>query len=91
MLYVGAALILAAGIFGFTDYAKASGAKEFKSMYENKSASIGMREAKLMLGNAGRLAPEPITPMEEILLDNAKDHKTMDLKIYSRAALEREE
>ena len=44
ILYAGAALMLAAGIYGFVDYKKTNDNKEFKTMYREEGATVPNQE-----------------------------------------------
>jgi hypothetical protein len=92
LLYIAAALMIGAGIYGFVDYKKKSQRKTLESLYTKE----GNKEVKepIPAPDIPEVGPAVMatTPREEAVVENnntnaagKKNNKRLNLKIYSRA------
>lgn len=94
VLYVAAALMIGASIYGFVDYSKTSRHKEFKTMYDEPQVKEPVAAEEKTLVN---IAPETISKKEqpEVITEKPvkkpvkkiKKKRTIDLESFSRAPL----
>ncbi len=92
VLYVAAALMIGASIYGFVDYSKTSHSKEFKTMYDEPQVKEPLEEKTLV-----NVAPETISKIEpaEVITEKPatkpvkkiKKKRSIDLESFSRAPL----
>ena len=101
ILYAGAALMVAAGIYGIVDAKQNSSKKEFKAMYEEKKvavpeetiveeniAVVGKEEIKLAANNSTKKAvvKNIITKKKKAMTKKKK--RAFSTKLFSRGGLD---
>jgi hypothetical protein len=100
LLYIGAALMIGAGIYGFVDYKKKNQSKEFQSLY-GEAPKKEVQEPVTTDVAPAAIATPVVTEKEETVVVNKetvagrkqvvkKPRKRLNAKLYSRAALEEE-
>lgn len=101
LLYIAAALMIGAAIYGFVDFKKKSHSKEFQSLY-TKEATKDVKEQIPAPDVPERVPAAMATEKKETVVEEKKTNPTLkkgvkkkdkrlNAKLYSRAALEREE
>ena len=86
ILYVGGALMVAAGIYGFIDYKKSNHDQDFRTLYENKKeapAVVEKRESNTFKEGAGRVAE---VQLESSLNANGQASKTTPSKASKKVS-----
>jgi uncharacterized protein HemX len=99
LLYIGAALMVGAGIYGFIDYRKANDSKEFRTLYRNedkaetkqpemtKAAPVAAMASLVTMEKETAVAKsEPVIAKKNTA--KKKKSKKINSKLFSRAALE---
>jgi hypothetical protein len=100
LLYIGAALMIGAGIYGFVDYKKKTQSKEFQSLYREEQTKEVQEPVTADVAPAAVSVPV-VTEKEETTVEKKetvagtkqvvkKKRKKLNAKLYSRAALEEE-
>jgi hypothetical protein len=99
IMYIGAALMIGAGIYGFVDYKKKNQSKEFQSLYRQEQKKEVQEPVTADVTQATIAAPA-VTEKKEAGVVNKetvvrkhvekKKHKKLNSKQFSRAALEEE-
>lgn len=90
ILYVGATLMIGAGIYGFVDYKKANQNKEFRSLYNEAHEKEPAAKTKPVVGKEPGIKPMPqnesISPAEkkQAPLANKGTENTAGKKIKKR-------
>jgi hypothetical protein len=93
VLYVAAALMIGASIYGFIDYSKTSRHKEFKTMYDEPQA---MEPVVAEENKTNVIAPETVNKKEQDVtateqpvkpVKKIKKKRTLNLESFSRAPL----
>jgi hypothetical protein len=89
ILYVGGALMVAAGIYGFIDYKKSSHDKNFKTLYENKKEVAVPAERK----ETGTAKEEPAkvaaVKNKELNQNSTVDKKSVVVKKKRKVSLDK--
>lgn len=103
VLYVGAALMISASIYGFVDYKKTTRTEEFRKMYEEKKESPVITtpaiETKLVSPQKTTVKEKETQPAEKsrqtvsssFKSGKAKGAKKLNYKEFSRAPLREEQ
>lgn len=97
-MYIGAALMIGAGIYGFVDYKKKNQNKEFQSLYTEEQKKE-VKEAVTADVAPAAIAAPVVTEKKETVVENKetaavskqvgkKKNKKLNSKQFSRAALE---
>jgi hypothetical protein len=102
IFYIGATLMIGAGIYGFVDYKKATHNREFNSLYEEKETAASKefsKEAPVLIkenlvmktASSATVLPkkEEIKPVARTATkrSNLKKKKKLDYKSFSRARI----
>jgi hypothetical protein len=100
LLYIGAALMIGAGIYGFVDYKKKNQSKEFQSLYREEQKKEVQEPVTTDVAPAAIPAPVVTEKIETVVVNREtvadrkhvvkKPRKRLNAKLYSRAALEEE-
>ncbi len=100
LLYIGAALMIGAGIYGFVDYKKKTQSKEFQTLYREEQKKEVQEPVTEKVAHAVITAPVVTEKIETVVVDKktssgskqvvSKKRKKLNAKLYSRAALEEE-
>jgi hypothetical protein len=100
MLYVGATLMIGASIYGFVDYRKTSGKKEFKALYsvpvvEKKEEPATIRTAKQRADVSASAITDTKKPVSAVastdfVVKKVKKKRTFRRELFSRAPLKDE-
>lgn len=105
VLYIGAALMIGAGIYGFVDYNKKSHSKKFQNLYtkEAKQEEANQEEVpppaptgipEIMAADIPALVKDTIADTQPATVPpkkaTKKKHKKLGVRLYSRAALDEE-
>jgi hypothetical protein len=98
LLYIGAALMIGAGIYGFVDYKKKNQSKEFQSLYREEQKKEVQEPVTTDVSPAAIPAPvvtekietaivnkEPVVDRKQVV---KKKHKKLSSKQFSRAVVE---
>jgi hypothetical protein len=101
ILYVGAALMISASIYGFVDYNRTSNRKEFLNMYKSKdpaTVSVTIPQTNEITPKKEMVAVEKVieettpTVLKKINIPGKKyktvKKKELSYKLFSRAALD---
>jgi nitrogen regulatory protein PII-like uncharacterized protein len=98
LLYIGAALMMGAGIYGFVDYKKKNRSKEFQSLYREEQKKDVQAPVTETVVPAVVPAPVVTEEKETVVLnketvdsrkqDIKKIHKKLSSKQFSRAVVE---
>lgn len=74
VLYLAAALMIGASIYGFVDCSKTKGSKEFDSMYDEKKTAdlVIIEERKPVSDVAPAVKTEPLRALKEEKVETAK-------------------
>jgi hypothetical protein len=82
VLYVAAALMIGASIYGFVDYSKTKGSKEFDSMYEEKKTAdlVIVEERKPVSDVAPAVKTGPSRKVKEEKVETVKVSKVNVVK-----------
>lgn len=102
VLYVGAALMIGASIYGFVDYKKTTRTEGFRKMYEEKKESLITTpaiETKLVSPEKTAMKEKEIQPAEKdkkttsssLKTRKVKGAKKINYKEFSRAPLREEQ
>ncbi len=99
ILYVGGALMIAAGIYGFADFKKTNANPEFKSLYQEKEIFTPVTPAETRLEPTRDVIFEPVREMSSPEKTGSKQAQTkksksvkksekeLDPELFSRAPL----
>ena len=100
LLYIGAALMIGAGIYGFVDYKKKTQSKEFQTLYREEQKKEVQEPVTADVAPAAIAAPVVTEKKETVVVDKktssaskqvvSKKRKKFNAKLYSRAKLEEE-
>ena len=100
LLYIGAALMIGAGIYGFVDYKKKTQSKEFQTLYREEPKKEVQEPVTTDVVPAAISAPVVTEKIETVVVGKktssgskrvvSKKRKKLNAKLYSRAALEEE-
>jgi hypothetical protein len=100
LFYIGAALMIGAGIYGFVDYKKKNQSKEFQSLYREEPKKEVQEPVTADVAPPPIPAPVVTEKIETVVVDKktssgskqvvSKKRKKLNAKLYSRAALEEE-
>ena len=102
VLYIGATLMVGACIYGFVDYKNTNRKEAFKSLYHQKAAATKsspspeqVAESKIIEKTDAKVMPAEVKKAVDTKTAGTKRkvtrNKKLNLKKYSRAALEKEE
>jgi len=87
ILYVGGALMVAAGIYGFIDYKKSSYDKNFKTLYENKKEVAVPAEKKEIATAKEEPAKVAAVKNKELNQNSTGDKKSVVVKKKRKVSL----
>jgi hypothetical protein len=91
LLYIGATLMVGAGIYGFVDFKKKNHSREFQSLYKEESKKEAPKPANLA---SAPVADAVITEKKDTVAarkqEAKKEDKVFSPKQFSRAALKEE-
>ena len=93
VLFVAAALMIGASVYGFIDYSKTSRQKQFKSMYKEQSTeeSATNDEPPVVAKPEVPVKDEPVTVVEDRAVTKPvkrlKKRRTVSIESFSRAPL----
>jgi len=95
LIFISAALMVAAGIFGFVDYKKKEQSKEFKALYQEEKPVVQQPAPEIISSPAPVIA---VKETSEETVDNTKNtvskkakkgnHKRIKYSQFSRADIE---
>ena len=75
LLYIGAALMVGAGIYGFVDYKAKSNSREMQSLY-TKELKMEVKELPPATDKPETTTVEPVVPVREITAQDIKVEET---------------